>query len=404
MIRAPSFVLVVALCGLISPLAIRGRPSAAAGSSRGTPPATVSSQGLAAEAQDTVERRAVASVVSRFIEAVQKRDWKEASSLFAADFRRAQEKTLRDGSLLRYRWGIRKSAQSVLHDPRCRMTEIIVRGDFAWARAEVSGGRWAQGGAVTLELARERGSWRLLRFPPSAASADAVRAGFDGEAAGHWLQAMLEDRRLSQQELVQIAAVLPAYYAVLVERVSARQPRLLRSLRPHIEVIDATTDDLKRLPAGLAAPPDSHVQRLVFWRFPSKQVQAASRALARQAIHRIYDDLIAVKAKYPELAQFDAGHVRLTGTGLWYAPVRSDYEKVTAPTIGVGIDRPYLGATQFALPAVLLPRQQLAVTRQVRVKDKTLEQFAEQAINKCLAPLAGYEGELGGEPLRMNYW
>jgi len=352
----------------------------------------------------------VASVVNDFIRAVQKKEWARAAEFFSADFRRAHQKELLDGSLLGFDPHVGKSTQSILQSPGPWVDRVAIRGERAWALLDTGGDPWSQRGLMALELVREGGQWKVLCFPPSEGAIDALRAGHDGEAAGRWFWTMLSDGDFSREEQARMAEVLGAYYGMAVVKgswVEGRKPSLLLRFRQLMsaEVHRATMEELTRIAEELKAWSGLKMVKVEFWREPDNDVVAVAQALADQAIRRIYQDIEAAKGEFPELALFDGGHVRLQEGGLFYAPTPPVPRQMgSKPTVGVWIRPPQLRVSQVTFPLrIILPRQKLAVVRHVSVDDQRLGGLVEQIIERNLGPLESFEKILGGEPV-LDHW
>lgn len=342
----------------------------------------------------------VAVVVNNLMQALRKEDWTKAVAFFCADFRQAHQKELLDGNLLRYDPHIGKSSQSILHYPGACVRRVAIRGERAWAEIQAGCGPWGQVGITALELVREQGQWKLLRFPPSSEALDALRAGYDGESAGQWFKGMLSDGDFSQEEQAEIAEVLDAYYAMVVQLESEVEGRPL----PRRKFVPATMHELKKVAESLKARPDLNIARITFWCEPRENVAPVSQALVEQAIQHIYEGLAAVRDEYPELAKFDEEHVKISDSGLSYAPNPPKWHQKNLATVMVSIRAPYLGGSQAAFPRrIFLPRQKLAVSGSPARTDKPLEKLVTQTIEKNIEPLIRFEKVLGGEAVRDNW-
>jgi hypothetical protein len=369
----------------------------------------------AGSGEESESKREVALVVRGFMQALQQQDWTKAAGFFCADFRQGHEKELLDGSLLAYDPHAGVTIQAILNSPNAKAGGVEIRGSYAWAgvQSESGGESWPQIWRLpayrlrtgiwlaTLELVREGDQWKLLRFPPSEAAMNAIGAGSSGKIAGAWFKSMLSDGDFSQREQAEMADVLGAYYAMVVETEfqGKEHTSLLR------EFLDATMDELLEVAEKVKARPDLRLVSVTFWRQPVADAPLVSETLAEDALSRIFHDLAAAKDRFPELAQFDAEHARIWGGSLFYAPVAPAYhEKVSKPTIGVFITAPYLGVTQMASPQrIFLPAQGLAVARVLLVDDPELAEFVKRTIEENLAALESFERVLGSEPVADNW-
>ena len=376
----------------VTQLGVRAAPS---------PPVSKAAAQLAPNPDERFQRQhEVAVVVDGFLQAVQKEDWAEVANFFSTKFRKTHEKELLDGSLLSYDPHAGKSTEAMLHVPGACVERVTIRGDRAWAQVRAGCSPWSQTGIMALELTREEGEWKLLRFPSPSGTLDVLRADYDGEAAGRWFKGMLSDGEFTEEEQAEIGQVLDAYYAVVVQMQSNVEGRPL----PPPDYRPATMEQLIGIYGRLKTRPDLTVHSITFWRKPSEDVVCVSEALAKQALRQIYEDLAAAKDKYPELAKFDEENVRVSEDGLSYAPnPTKGHEKVAAPNLGASIRAPYLGVSQTIQWRIFLPRQKLAVYRYAWVTDEQLAEFVKETIEKNIEPLIRFEEILGGEAVYSNW-
>lgn len=242
-------------------------------------------------------------VVQQFQSALSARDYAAASQLFCSAFRQVHAKDLASGSLFSSEG---KSMVSLLVDPWAAITQESVRGDCAWVKISVGDDTddlSSQAGAAVLELIREAGKWKILQFPPSRSSSDALLAAKDGDAAGRWFLSMVRDGDFSKEEQEQIEAVLPGYYG---SRIHWRKPEASVTYIYRGDYAYTTAKALKELaeyfPQKRALKPD----RIEFWANPSAKVKAAAATRARDAAKRIAAKVMALKCTaYPELDTFD---------------------------------------------------------------------------------------------------
>jgi len=401
---------VLCLCGLVvvgcRRTSLGGSPVPPSPTVRVTPSAAVikSVAQTAPNPEEQFQRQyEVVVVVNGFLQAVQKEDWAKAANFFSAEFRKTHEKDLLDGSLLSYDPHAGKSTEAMLHSPGAFVERVTIRGDRAWAEVRTGGSPWSQAGIMALELMREEGEWKLLRFPSPSGTLDVLRAGYDGEAAGRWFKGMLSDGEFTEEEQAKIAEVLDRYYAVVVQMESQVEGRHLHSP----DYRSATTEELRRIAERLKDRPDLKPHSIIFWPKPSEDVLCVREALAEQAVRQVYEDLAVAKDKYPELAKFDEENVRLSENKLSYHPSPPQgTQKITKPYIWVSIRISVPNASESQVSfnnQILLPRQKLGATRYLSVDDKQLAEFVKETIEKNIEPLIRFEKLLGGEPVYDNW-
>ncbi len=353
-----------------------------------------------AEEQEAL-RRGAADVAQSFLDVLQAENWAKAIEFFCADFRKAHRQELLDGSLLQKGRG-KQSSVSVFFAGQAG-EYATMRGERAWVGVSASsGGRHSKIGLATLELVREDGEWKVLRYPPSYDVSYARRAGYDGEAAGRWFRGMLSDGEFTEEEQAEIAQVLDRYYAVVVQMESQAEGRPL----PPPMYRPATMEWLTKRATHLEeARPGFKLASIAFWPEPDEDITTVAQALAEQAIRQVHKDLAAIKDEYPELADFGQENVNFSDTSLFYAPNPSEPgQKGSVPTISVSIGTPYLGVTQATFPQrIFLPRQKLAVGRHAWVTDEQLAKCVKETIEKNVVPLIRFEKILGGEPVYDNW-
>ena len=388
---------VVCLCGLVvvgcRRTSLAGSSTSALSAARAAPSPPVARTAPDSEEQEVLPREVI-DVAQAFVDALAEDDWATAAGFFCADFYKAHREELLDGTLLGRKYDIGKGVCRIFNNEK--VTRATIRGDRAWAIAQTRGmGPLRQGHFSALELIREEGGWKLLRFPPAPYAYCAATAGHSGSSAGYWFKSMLSDGEFSPQEQAEIAEVLDRYYAIVVQMQSKIEERHLPSPDYH----SATMQQLTEVYERLKARPELEIRSITFWPKPSEDVVCVGEALAEQAVRQIYEDLAAAKDKYPELAKFDEKHVTLTEGGLSYFPNPPIPHQKNGPTVMVYIDRPYLGVSQAMFPRrIFLPRQKLAVSRQPGSTDEPIHNFARQTIEKNIEPLIRVEKLLGGEP------
>jgi len=223
------------------------------------------------------------------------------------------------------------------------------------------------------------------------------------EPADLLLWRALSDGQLSAQEQAEAAQALKAQrcYAVLVQFRSSSQ----RPAPRFPSVVGAEAEGLRVLERVLKDNPGLRPVRINLWHEPSPETQSKCEGLAKRALQRIYDDLAAAKARFPELAKFDKEHVRVRGTEIWYnseipprLPKRIPEPKVD---ISIRIEPPYFADAQPEPAARLfLPKQKLAVIRRVvGVQDERLKEFIKETVDKAVQPLVALEKGLRSQPV-----
>jgi hypothetical protein len=361
------------------------------------------------------ESASITAIVEGFLQTVRSEDWDKAEKYFFSDFWKSHKKMLLDGSLLKANAGQGKSAASILAYPKPIIGESVVRGNYAWVELLTGNDPSAQQGILYLELGRENGDWKLLRFPPSPWARDAARADRDGKAAGRWLLAMLQDGTLSAEERGQIRLILPSYYALAMqvywEPKNIKNANKMSRRSPPTRLTEATItaiDSAIRPDWPAKAGNQKVIDGAVFVGNPAEEVQVKAKNLADQALQKIYQDLIQAKGQFSELALFDQQHVKLTNEQLTFGPTTWTKSvpapKMTAPRINIYTRSPQLVTSQVLdYPRIVFLRQKIEISCSVLVKDKALRDFIEQTIEKRTEKLQNYERQLGGEPLRNPY-
>jgi len=401
---------VVCLCSLVLVVGCQEKtsspppavPSLGAGPAPTTPVSNTTAQAAPDPEEQFQRQYEVAAVVDGFLQAVRKQEWAKAAKFFSTEFRKIHQKELLDGRLLHYDPHAGKTVQSILHYPGACVERVTIRGDRAWAEIRAGCSPWSQAGIMALELMREDGEWKLLRFPSPSETRDVLRAGYDGEAAGRWFKGMLSDGEFTEEEQAEIAEVLDRYYAAVVQmqwHVEGR-PLAPPMYRP------ATMDWLREIAQRVKdAESKFSVASVVFWPKPSEDVVCVGEALAKQAIRQIYEDLAAAKDKYPELAKFNEENVRLSESKLSYHPSPPQgTQKITKPEILISIRMPNVGESQVSFNnRIFLPRQKLGATRFLSVDDKQLTEFVKETIEANIEPLIRFEKLLGGEAVYDNW-
>ena len=366
--------------------------------------AAVDVQSQSASDASSANRAEVTAVVENLLEFVRGKDWTRAADYFRSGFRKVHSKELLNGSLLgQGRRG--KSSQAVLAGDSAHVRLVEVRGDYAWVQVQVGtdDDSYAQVGLTTLELFKEQGRWRVVRFPPSRYASEAMRASHDSASVGQWLRWLLNDGEFTPDEQKQIADILPRYYGLLVERKWREEGSTRRQPPPIVRAADLTS--LTELAERLKSQPELSIEKVVLWDQPSADVIEASRVLAKQVLHSIYTDLCELRDQHPELAKLDDAHVKLTDTSLFYEPETvPDHQKTSSPRIVVVIGVPYLGVSQMAFPQrILLAKQKLEIHRQVFVQGNDLKTAVASVIERNIRPATERERALGGEPFYENW-
>jgi hypothetical protein len=346
----------------------------------------------------------VARDAGAFLDAIVAKRWERAGTMLSARIPREQVQRLVSSHFMGKQAGQAGSLLAVIHSPVSEVTRCVVRGDRGWCLVQVS---WptarVSSAGCTLEMVREAGGWRILAIPPSRLAYCAALAGLDGQAAGAWLAAMLGDGRLSGEEQALLSGLIalrrddgvPVYYALSVEWM------LLGSLA-RCEIFDrADMATIRRIIAD--RPPRSVLAGATFWRSPGPRLAGLTRPLARDAMLRIYLDLLGEVVRFPELAGLNQSCLNLKELRIDYAPPRArSLGQVSRPSVLVTIDGPELGTVKREGASVTFPVLRLEVTWKVAAADPGLARFVRRKIEEEADPLMRLDGNSGGRPLRRH--
>lgn len=139
------------------------------------------------------------------------------------------------------------------------------------------------------------------------------------------------------------------------------------------------------------------------WREPSPGTASEAQKLAKAAIHQMYNQILALKGQFPELARLDKETFQITDTGVYLKsePMqKTGSQKVHKPLISIKLQEPDLGRSyQMVRSSTIYPHQKLQLVYSLLVENKQLCKYLWDIVDKATEPLANTEKKFGSEPV-----